>query len=507
MNISKLQPDFKLDPHSAQPLYLQIADLLSSKITSHTLPAGAKLPPERKLAALFGVSRTTSINAYRCLEQQGLVETKVGSGTYVAELSITRENALSGVPWHQLFTPSPQSPLSSILRELVDTNLDSGNISLAAGMPDPAFYPVKLFQKLFNQDKGGTNKADLGHIPTEGYGPLRLSVAGLLDAKGIHLSMENIMITAGSQQGLYLISKVLLEPGDYVVVESPTFIGAHQVFQASGARVLTLPVAGAFPFALLEDYLIRYRPKLLYMIPTYHNPTGRVLPENQRRELLQLAARHRLVILEDDPYSDLYYGEEPPPSLKALDTYGGVVYLSTFSKILCPGLRIGYAAAHPALINRLALEKQYIDLHSNNLAQILICRLLDQGSLPAHLAFVRAEYKKRRDALVEALRHFCHQDLTFSLPEGGFYLWCKIQVPVLSGRLLHEAAKTGLSFVPGEAFYSTPDGEREIRLCFTTHPEHLLSEAAKRLSEVLARLARADKRKETPVSIPFRPIV
>lgn len=507
MNISKLQSGFKLDPHAAQPLYLQIANLLKGKIISHALPAGAKLPPERELAALFGVSRTTSINAYRCLEQQGLVETKAGSGTYVAGLPVSRDNALPGVPWHQLFTPTPQSPLSSILRELVDTNLDPGNISLATGMPDPALYPVKLLQEIFANGKDGANKADLGHIPTEGYGPLRLSVAELLAGKGIRLPMENIMITAGSQQGLYLISKVLLEPGDYVLVESPTFVGAHQVFQASGARVLSLPVAGAFPFALLEDYLIRYRPKLLYMIPTYHNPTGRVLPENQRRELLQLAARHRLVILEDDPYSDLYYGAEPPPSLKATDNYGGVVYLSTFSKILFPGLRIGYVAAHPALINRLALEKQYIDLHSNNLAQILLCRLLEQGYLPAHLELVRGEYKKRRDALAQALRHFCRQELTFDIPEGGFYLWCRIQAPVLSGRLLHEAAKAGISFVPGEAFYSTPDGEREMRLCFTTHPAHLLSEAARRLSEVLDKITRTGKRKETPFVMPVRPIV
>lgn len=507
MDISKFLSGVKLDPLASRSLYLQIADLLSDKILNHVLPAGAKLPPERELAAFFRVSRTTSINAYRYLEQQGLVTTKVGSGTYVAELSNSREDVLSGVPWLQLFTPSPQIALASIMREILEIDVSTGNISLAAGMPDPSFYPISHFQDLFADDLNRLNRVDLGHIPTEGYGPLRRSVAKLLAGKGIPVTRDNILIAAGSQQGLYLLSKVFLEPGDYVVVESPTFIGAHQVFHNSGARVLNLPTSGAFPFALLEDYLIRYRPKLLYLIPTFHNPTGRVMPENERRELLQLAARHRLVILEDDPYSDLYYGEQPPPSLKAMDTYGGVVYLSTFSKILCPGLRIGYVAAHPALINRLALDKQFVDLHSNNLAQWLAHRLLEEGALPEHLAFVRTEYKKRRDALVKALRRCCGEKLVFNMPEGGFYLWCRIQAPVLSSRLLHEAAKTGLSFVPGEAFYSTPNGDREIRLCFTTHPEDLLSEGARRLAEALARIDKAGQSKGASFNTTVRPIV
>lgn len=507
MDISKSLSGLKLDPAASRPLYLQIADLISNQIQNHVLPPGAKLPPERELANLFKVSRTTSINAYRHLEQQGLVTTKVGSGTYVTELSTDQADTVSRIPWLQLFTPSPQIALAAIMREILSIDVSAGNISLAAGMPEPAYYPVTLFQELFGGDLDRLNKMDLGHIPTEGYEPLRRSVANLLASKDIAVTRDNILIAAGSQQGLYLISKALLEPGDYVVVESPTFIGAHQVFRNSGARVLNLPVSGAFPFALLEDYLIRYRPKLLYLIPTFHNPTGRVMPENERRELLQLAARHRLVILEDDPYSDLYYGEQPPPSLKAMDTYGGVVYLSTFSKILCPGLRTGYVAAHPALINRLALDKQFIDLHSNNLAQWLVHRFLEEGALPAHLDLVRAEYKKRRDALVKALRRFCGDKLVFEIPEGGFYLWCRLQAQLLSGRLLHEAAKDGLSFVPGEAFYATPDGNREIRLCYTTHTEDILTEGARRLAGALARIDKAGQGKEASINTTIRPIV
>ncbi len=498
----------QLAPQSRQPMYLQIAGIIGEKIRSLVFPAGAKLPPERELAALFGVSRTTAINAYRCLEQQGLVITRVGSGTYVAELSAETADQGGGVPWIQIMTPFPRLPLSTVLREILAVEITGNAISLAAGMPDPDLYPVELMRQIIAGDNNSINAADLGHIPTEGYGPLRRLVAEMLTERGIESTAGNVMITAGSQQGLYLLSKALLEPGDYVVVESPTFIGAHQVFSAAGARVLGLPLKGQSYFGLLEDYLIRYRPKLLYLIPTYHNPTGRVIPESERRELLRLAARHRLVVVEDDPYSSLYYDGKPPGSLKALDNYGGVVYLSTFSKVLFPGLRTGYLVANPALLNRMALEKQFVDLHSNNLAQWLLCRFIAGGVLQEHLAQVRGEYAKRRDALAKALRRYCGADLSYEIPGGGFFIWCRINRLFSSSRLLHQATGEGLSFVPGEAFYvHPPEGAKELRLCFATYAEKTLQEGARRLARALAVTQKAGGEPNTSVRLPVKPII
>lgn len=509
MDISKLLSGSQPNPLSRRPIYLQIADVIGENINKQVFPGGTKLPPERELAALFGVSRTTAINAYRHLEQQGLVTTKVGSGTYVANLGAERKDeAPPVVPWMQLMTPFPEMPLSTMLREILNVSASEGSISLAAGMPDPALYPVDLLRQIVARSNEGINQADLGHIPTEGYTPLRRLVTGMLADRGINTDADNVMITAGSQQGLYLIAKALLEPGDYVVVESPTFIGAHQVFRAAGARILGLPVGAQFPFALLEDYLIRYRPKLLYLIPTYHNPTGRVMPEAERSELLRLAARHRLVVLEDDPYSLLSHGDPPPASLKAMDTYGGVVYLSTFSKILFPGLRTGYCVTHPALLNRMAMEKQFIDLHTNNLGQLLLCWLLESGALAGHLKLVCEEYRKRRDALTKALRRRCGDDLSFETPQGGFYLWCRINARISAGRLLQEATGEGLSFVPGEAFYAHPSqGEREFRLCFATHSEDRLQEAAQRLTRALATVLKAGTEREAPGTHTIKPII
>ncbi|MDF2569845.1 MAG: hisC 1 [Sporomusa sp.] len=488
MDISKIFESVSLTPKSAKPLYNQIANVLVENIKSNALPAGTKLPPERELASLLNVSRTTAINAYRQLEERGLICTRVGSGTYVANSGMP-VHPTPAVPWSQLFTPSPNTQSSSILRELIASTTTEGIISLAAGMPDPSLYPLNHFSRLFSQQSAQLSGSDLGHIPTEGYKPLRQALASRLTKKGYDAAPESTMIVSGSQQGLYLITKIFLEPGDYVIVESPTYLGAIQLFSAANARLLSLPTSGRLALDLLEDYLIRYRPKLLYIMPTFQNPNGRVMPIEERRELLRLAAKHRLVIVEDDPYGELFYGEQPPPSLKALDPYGGVIALGTFSKMLFPGLRTGWLVAPETVINRFALEKQYIDLHSSNLSQRLLYDYLEEDLLDTHLSFVRTEYKKRRDLVAGALKRYCSPHLTFTLPSGGFYFWCTLSQGILTRQLLHEAAKTGISFVPGEAFYADGSGSRELRLCFVSHPEERLLEGVKRLSKALHILA------------------
>ena len=489
MDISKQLFKNQLDHHSTVPLYLQILEIIITNIRNHTLPPGSKLPPERELANLFAVSRTTAINAYRKLEQQGLVQTKVGSGTYVIDKPHQTIHTIPPMPWNQLFAPYPQSPVSSILRELVSTPASDHHISLAAGMPDPTLYPFGTFTDLFEQNNSKLDLADLGHIATEGYSPLRQILAAKhRQSSNLPTTTDNILILSGSQQGIYLLTKIFLQPGDCVIVESPTYIGAIQVFHNAGVRILTLPSSTSLPLALLEDYLIRYRPKLFYIIPTFQNPNGRVLPLNEREELLRLAAQHQLIIVEDDPYSELYYHEPPPPSLKALDTHNIVIYLGTFSKTLFPGLRTGWMVAPPPVINRIALEKQYVDLHSNNLSQWLLYLFLRDNLLSPHLTQVRQEYKKRRDSMVHNIRHYCGTYLDFSLPTGGFYLWCKLNMEVTSPILLLEATKKGVSFVPGEAFYTEQSVHKEIRLCFSAHPEGKAQEGIKRLATTLSTL-------------------
>ncbi|WP_031516232.1 PLP-dependent aminotransferase family protein [Desulfofalx alkaliphila] len=483
MDISKHLVGIKLDRQSSEPLYLQIAKVIENKIIDNTLPPATKLPPERELSSLFKVSRTTAINAYRWLEQQGLVITKVGSGTYVSEPP-NNSNVTTQVPWSQLFIPYVQTPVSSILKELVSIPLDRDLISLATGMPDPSLYPIDKFKELLNRHIDHLERSSFGYIATEGFTPLRHSVSRMLNNKGIESTWGNTMILSGSQQGLYLMGKAMLAPGDYVVVESPTYTGAIQIFQAMGVKVLILPVSKIFPLDILEDFLIRYRPKIFYTNPTFRNPTGDVLSEGDRRQLINLAARHRLVVVEDDAYGDLYYGDNPPPSLKALDNYGGVVYLGTFSKVLMPGLRLGYINGHPTLIQRLALEKQYNDLHSNNISQWLMHLFLDEGHMEEHLSLIRRQYKNRRNLMIKALKHYFDDNiLQYETPDGGFYIWCKIQNSVTSSKLLQESLKKGVFFAPGEAFYTMPSDDKEFRLSFASNSEDTLVEGIRRLSD------------------------
>lgn len=502
MDITNILKQIKLSKSSSQPLYLQIADFLEDKIKEGLIPAETKLPPERILAKLLGVSRTTAINAYRQLDLDGLVETKIGSGTYVNR--IKGQEKRPSIPWEQLFVPHLKSPLSSILRSLVSESINT--ISLAAGIPDPKLYPLETIRVLFNKYNQEMNPGDFSHIPTEGYTPLRKTICQLYKEKNISIEQDNVLITAGSQQGLYLLNKVLIEPGDYIIVESPTYIGAIQVFQHSGAKILTIPRLDELPLSILEDYLIRYRPKFFYLIPTFQNPTGHVLSLKQRQELLDLAARYQLIIIEDDCYNELYYDQQPPPSLKSLDKYNLVIHLGTVSKTIFPGFRTGWFIGPPILINRLSLEKQYMDLHCSNISQWLLNILLKENILKDHLLKVRKEYKKRRDTMHNSIQRYCSNMLTYTLPQGGFYFWCQLPEWITSTMLLHEVSKVGVAFVPGEAFYTNNSGSNKIRLCFTTQDEEHLGEGIQRLGKVLKSFSknqRKDALSEFTTGIPI----
>ena len=498
MDISKLIANTKLDTSS--PYYLQIASLIKAKIDDGSLTVGERLPAERELALLFQVSRTTAINAYRHLEKDGYISIKNGSGTYVSDRYILGNRSNYEMPWPQLLKPYMQSSMSSLMSELMVSNVLEDKISLDAGMPDPNFYPVHTFSKLYLDNLSALDPKDFGHIPIHGYEPLRNRITQMLALEGIRCHADEVVILSGSQQGLYLTARVLIEPGDYVIIQEPTYLGAIQVFQSLGARVLSLPQREHFPLEILEDYLARYRPKLMYCIPTFQNPNGAIIKAGERKQLIQLAARYRLAILEDDPYSSIYYEDIPPMSLKSLDDYGGVIYLSTFSKTLMPGLRLGYMVAHPSLINRIILEKQYVDLHSNNISQWLLDLFIKEGHLGEHLTKIRGIYKNRRDVMADALNLSFKSKLSFHIPQGGFYIWCRINESLSSKKLLQEALKTGVSFIPGEAFYAAPGEDREFRLCFSQHDEKVISEGINRLEKAMEKL------KKKPFSIPKREI-
>jgi DNA-binding transcriptional MocR family regulator len=265
-------------------------------------------------------------------------------------------------------------------------------------------------------------------------------------------------------------------------MDRPGYLGAIQSFRAAGAKLIGWDLARADTDEL-EDLLVRYRPKLIYTNPTFHNPTGTTLPIRARREVLSLAQRYRVPIVEDATYRDLFFTETPPPSLRELDDHNLVIYLNSFSKVMAPGLRLGWIAAAPSIVDQIAIIKQRLDPHTPNLVQLSVARLMRQGTFDAHLKKLRAVHATRCAQMIAALeRHVPAGAIRFARPRGGLYLWCRLGAG-LSATALHERAlAAGVTFVPGRAFYPDPAGDTSLRLCFTSVLPSTMEESVKRLA-------------------------
>jgi DNA-binding transcriptional MocR family regulator len=298
---------------------------------------------------------------------------------------------------------------------------------------------------------------------------------------------DQILVLAGAQQGLDLLARCLIDPGDAVIIDRPGYLGAIQTFRHAGARLVGWDITRADTDEL-EELLLRYRPKLIYTNPTHHNPTGITLSIRARRELLDLAARYRVPIVEDDTYRELALTEPPPPSLFKLDeAHALVIRLNTFSKMLAPGLRLGWISAVRPIVDQLALIKQQVDPHTQNLSQLVVCQLVEQGVLDRHLSTLKAEHRRRRDAMVRALReHVPASQLRFSVPDGGMYLWCQLPANVRARTVQDRALRESVMVLTGEPFYVDQGGDHQLRICYTSQPPGRALHAAKILARSLA---------------------
>ncbi|MDQ6661165.1 MAG: PLP-dependent aminotransferase family protein, partial [Chloroflexota bacterium] len=349
----------QLEREHGIPLYQQICQKLREAILSGQLAEGTRLPTERALAKELGVNRTTVMNAYNQLASEGLIEGHVGRGTLVRRnhFSTMDDTFDTDVPsWLFGLPPGEQDTLgfdARLLSELASMGEREGIISFAAGSPAPSLIPAEMLVSIFTNGLVAAKQSALGYCPVEGLQSLRRNIAACMRQRGVPVDTQNILILSGSTQGIGLIGRFLLQPGDEVVVEVPTYLGAIQTFRALGVRTLGVPTdSEGMRIDLLESILARHRPRLIYTLPTFQNPTGSVLSPERRRRLLHLARRYQTPILEDDPYGEIYFEEKAPQPLKALDTHGQVLYLSTFSKILAPGLRVAWLAASELLIER-----------------------------------------------------------------------------------------------------------------------------------------------------------
>ncbi len=390
---------------------------------------------------------------------------------------------------------------TSAIRELFKLLGKPGIISFAGGFPDSALFDVAGIKEAVNQALADEPGGALQYGATEGYQPLREQLAAFMANKGVQgLSPDGLIVTTGSQQALDLIGKTMIGPGDKVIVEGPTFLATIQCFRLYGADLISAPIdAQGVLTDRLEELIAQHRPKLVYLIPTFGNPSGAMLSLERRKRVLELAVKYQTLVVEDDPYGDLYFGAPPPPSILALsDQVSGsrdwLAHCGTLSKVLSPGLRVGWMVAPAELLANATMCKQFSDAHTSTFAQATAAQYLKAGRMPASLARVRKAYAERAQAMSNALRRELGEAIDFVQPQGGLFVWARLTGAGGKMKDASEFAKKaigrGVAFVPGAPFYASDPDLSTLRLSFATADVGKIEEGVGRLGR-LGRLGRA----------------
>ena len=378
----------------------------------------------------------------------------------------------------------------SAIREILKLSERPEVLSFAGGLPAPEAFPVEAIARAHAEVLASpAAPAALQYGPTEGFAPLRAWIAARMAARGIRCRPEQVLITAGSQQGIDLVGKALVDEGDTVVVENPSYLAALQAFESYGAR---FEVVGSDDDGMrvdeLEALLRRARPRLIYLVPTFQNPRGTTLSLERRVRLAELAAAHGVPVLEDDPYGELRYRGAALPAVAAIDPAAPVIYLSSFSKTLAPGLRLGWAVADEKTIRMLTLAKQSADLHSGSLAQHATARLFETFDYDAHLRGLCAIYGGRCEAMLSALQRSFPRGTAWTRPEGGLFVWARLPGGLDAEALLAAAMEERIAFVPGAPFFAAAPDRSTLRLNFSNRPPELIAQGLDRLAGCIARL-------------------
>ena len=390
------------------------------------------------------------------------------------------------------FAARLQNVETSAIRELFKLLGKPGIISFAGGFPDPALFDVEGIRMASEQVLATNPGAVLQYGATEGWNPLREALSGHMAKKGIAAKPEEIITTTGSQQALDLIGKTMINPGDKVIVEGPTFLATIQCFRLYGADLVSAPIdADGVMVDELERLIIEHKPKLVYLIPTFGNPSGAMLTLARRKRVLELAAQYQVLVVEDDPYSELYFGAPPPPSMMAMsiDVPGSrewIAYCGSFSKVLSPGLRVGWMIAQSQLLANAVMCKQFSDAHTSNLSQAIAAQYLSLNRMDAALALVRKTYAERARTMADALHRELGDAISFTQPQGGMFFWTRLTAPGAdAAEFAKRAIEKLVAFVPGAPFYATNPDRATLRLSFATADVGKIVEGVGRLGGAL----------------------
>ena len=472
----------ELDRASPEPLYRQLQQQITESIDRGQLRPGERLPASRDLAAELGVNRATVTSAYERLAKQGRVRSHVGQGTFVSE-------AGGRAGTHRWSFSRAVESVRHRVRSPADLSHHPDPVDFATLVPDEELFPVESFRAALNDVLAKDGKKLLQYGPAAGHPPLRSYIAERLRRRGVACSEENVLVVNGTQQALDLICRALLDPGDRVVVERPTYTIILPLLAQCQATVEEVPMTSSgMDLDALERTLARVRPKLVFTMPTFQNPTGITMALGARRRLMAIASRFGVPIVEDDFDSHLRLSGNDLPPLKAFDEGGLVVHVGTFSKGLFPGLRLGWISAGEQVVSALSQGKLIADYHTSLLLQSAILEFCRRGHYDDHLERLPEIYRPKARTLVEAMERFFPEGVTWTRPEGGFAFWVTLPEGLVAERVLEESARRGVVFTPGSYFFAHGGGEHFFRLSISRVPLERIEDGVKTLGAAIDHL-------------------
>lgn len=502
-----------INKESQMPIYIQIKKQLSDMIIKGQLPSNFILPPERTLARQLNVNRSTVVRAYMELKAEGYIQSKQGSGTVVLSHlgeEVVKENTyVPPLRWGQLESKTFSSNKDVTISKILSVFETGKTISFASGIMSEDIYNIEKFKQLQTDLYDKYKEKLFMPTPVDGNHLLKNLLRNYLAENGMRVNNKELLVTTGSQQTLEFIAKYFIEAGDVVIIEEPTYPGAIQVFESYGAKIIGIPMeSDGMDLDILETCLIRYKPKFIYTQPDFQNPTGITMSLNKRKELLKLAYYYQVPIIEDNPYRELRLEGETLPTLRSLDRHEYVIYLSSFSKSISFSIRVGYAIASEQVIERFKYFKQISDIQTSTQSQYLVAEIFESGFFKEHINSIIMEYRKKRDKMIQMLSQTQIEGFKLFVPQGGFFIWCKLPDEIRLSELMHDLAKSGIVVMPGEVFFCNERiNENYLRLNFSYPKEEDIEDGCKKLIACIKQCLRNKKSYTHEISSKLNPFL
>ncbi|MCY7977296.1 PLP-dependent aminotransferase family protein [Bacillus inaquosorum] len=479
--------------NKGESLSKQIYQSIVDRIRSGLLEEGSKLPSVRSLSKQLEVSLVTAVKAYKQLEQDGFATSIQGKGTFV-KAKISEKKKVEAIPSYDWqLSLQDYLPRSQFARY----HIAPQKVHLSSSMIDPKLLPNRYFEHEVQQVLSENPELLSIYGNVQGDNQLRSEMSAYLKRSGVTSTPENILVTSGLQQSIDLVARTFVGPGDVVVMEAPTYPGAIDIFRGRGATILTVPVdKDGMRIDILQNVCEKHKPKVIFTIPTFHNPTGFVMSLKRRKQLLDIAGSIHSIIVEDDPCSDIYFEKKPPVTLKSMDQFGNVIYLRGLSKTIAPSCRIGILTASGSIFNRLLAAKANADLGSPLLTQKAILPLINSKRMIDHSKKLRTALKIRRDLALDLLTSLSPEGVSWTIPEGGLNLWISLPSWIDSHLLLSEAKKQQITFLPGSACYPVGQENNHLRISYSYINEELLKHGITTLCNIFHAAISSQKTSE-----------